>query len=99
MTVVENVLLAAGVLVTVASAVGALAMRSAYNRMHFLSPVSSLGGPLIGAAIAVANGWSLTTALVGFTVFLLALSGPVLEAATGRLAAQREGLIPPESPE
>lgn len=97
--VVVDVLLGLGLLVTVAAALGALVMRSTYNRMHFLTPVNSLGAPLIGLALAVQNGWSPTTAEILFTVFLLALSGPVLEAATGRLATQREDLIPTDSPE
>lgn len=97
--VVVDVLLAAGLLVTVASAVGALVMRTVYNRMHFLTPVTSLAGPLLGLALAIENGWGLTTAVILFTVFLLALSGAVLEAATGRLAAQRAGLLPADSPQ
>lgn len=97
--VVVDVLLAAGLLVTVVSAVGALVMRTVYNRMHFLTPVTSLAGPLLGLALAIENGWGLTTAVILFTVFLLALSGAVLEAATGRLAAQREGLLPADSPQ
>ncbi len=97
--VVVDVLLAAGLLVTVVSAVGALVMRTVYNRMHFLTPVTSLAGPLLGLALAIENGWGLTTAVILFTVFLLALSGAVLEAATGRLAAQRAGLLPADSPQ
>ncbi len=56
--VVVDVLLAAGLLVTVASAVGALVMRTVYNRMHFLTPVTSLAGPLLGLALAIENGWA-----------------------------------------
>lgn len=92
-------LYALGVLIVVASAVGAAAMRRTYNRLHFLTPATSLGGPLIGAALGISNGWGLTTAADAFVIALLALTGPVLEAATGRVAAQREGLIDVESPQ
>jgi hypothetical protein len=43
---------------------------------------------LIGAGLAVANGWGLTTATVLLTVMLLAVTGPVLGAAMARLAGQ-----------
>lgn len=88
--IVGQVLLGAGVLVAVASAIGALVVRDVLDRLHFLSPVTSLAAPLVGVAMAVENGWSATTAGILFTVFLLALSGPVLASATGRLVAQRQ---------
>jgi multisubunit Na+/H+ antiporter MnhG subunit len=87
---VGQVVLGAGVLVAVASAIGAVVVRDVLDRLHFLSPVTSLAAPLVGIAMAVENGWSLTTAGILFTVFLLALSGPVLGSATGRLVAQRQ---------
>jgi multicomponent Na+:H+ antiporter subunit G len=91
-------LLWAGIAVVVLSCLGALTLRRVYNRLHYLTPATSLGAPLIGLALAIENGWGLTMAEDLFIVFLLALTGPVLEAATGRMAAQREGLIEPESP-
>lgn len=96
--VVAVVLLGAGVLVAVASAIGALVVRDVLDRLHFLSPVTSLAAPLVGIAMAVENGWSLATAGILFTVFLLALSGPVLGSATGRLVAQRQDRSPREDP-
>lgn len=97
--VVSRALLVAGVAVTVASACAALSMKNVVNRIHFLTPITSLGGPLVGLALAVENGWGLETAQILFIVFLLALAGPALAAATGRLAAQREGLIEREAPQ
>ncbi|MHB1594856.1 MAG: monovalent cation/H(+) antiporter subunit G [Streptosporangiaceae bacterium] len=99
MKIVELVLLWAGVTVVVASSLGALTLRRVYNRLHYLTPMTSIGAVLIGAAIGIANGPGLTMAQDEFIVFLLALTGPVLEAATGRAAAQREGLIEEGSPE
>jgi multicomponent Na+:H+ antiporter subunit G len=83
---VSELLLGAGVLVTVASSVAALLVRSLYDRLHFLTPVTSLAGPLVGAALAIENGWGTTTGQILFVVLLLAVTGPVLGAATGRLA-------------
>jgi multisubunit Na+/H+ antiporter MnhG subunit len=97
--VVSDVLLGAGVLVAVAAAVGALTMRDVLDRLHFLTPVTSLAAPLVGASLAVANGWGPTTAQILLTVFLLAVAGPVLESATGRTLAQERGVVPAEEPE
>jgi multicomponent Na+:H+ antiporter subunit G len=97
--VVAGVLLGAGLLVAASAALGALAMRDVLDRLHFLTPVTSLAGPLVGAALAVENGWGATTAQILLTVFLLAVAGPVLESATGRMLAQNRGLVPAEEPE
>jgi multicomponent Na+:H+ antiporter subunit G len=87
------ILAAAGCLITVTSAVGAMLVKDFYRRLHWLTPVTSLGGPLIGSALAIANGWSLTTVMVLLTVILLGVTAPVLTAATGRVAAQRDGIV------
>jgi multisubunit Na+/H+ antiporter MnhG subunit len=91
--VIAWVLLAAGSLVVVASSIAAVLVRDFYRRLHWLTPVTSIGGPLIGLALAVTNGWSLTTAVVLLTVALLGITGPVLTAAVGRVAAQRDGIV------
>lgn len=95
MDVVARVLLFAGVGVVVLSSLSAVWLRGVFVRLHFLSPVTSVGAPLIGIALAVENGWGLTTGLVLLVVALVALTGPVVEVATGRLMAQREGMVSP----
>jgi len=94
-----QVLLFAGVAVAVLSCLGALVVDDFYTRLHFITPVTSLAAPLIGLSLAIDNGLGLTTAMIVFIVFLLGITGPQLEAVTGRAAAQREGIIPKESPE
>jgi multisubunit Na+/H+ antiporter MnhG subunit len=91
--VIAWVLLAAGTLVVVVSAVAAALVKDFYRRLHFLTPVTSIGGPLIGLALAVENGWGLTTAIVLLTVALLGFTAPVLAAAVGRVGAQRDGIV------
>jgi multicomponent Na+:H+ antiporter subunit G len=91
--VITWILLGLGTVVTVACAVGALLVRDFYRRLHFLTPITSLGGPLTGMALAVTNGWTLPTAMTLFTIVLLGITGPVLAAATGRVAAQRDGIL------
>jgi monovalent cation/proton antiporter MnhG/PhaG subunit len=92
-------LYAAGLAVVVLAPLAALRVRHVYNRLHFVTPMTSLGAPLIGLALAIQNGWGLTTAQELLIVGVLAVTGPVLAAATGRLAAQRDGLIKRESPQ
>ena len=99
MQIAVDVLLFAGVAIIAASAWAALWLRGPFVRLHYLSPVTSLGGPLIGIALALENGWGLTTGLILLVVGLLAVSGPVVEVATSRVMAQREALIGEEAPQ
>ncbi len=92
-------LLAAGCAVLVFSCAGAVAVRSLYVRLHFLTPVTSLSGPLIGIGLAIDAGWGLTAALDLAIVALLAVTGPVLTSATGRAVATRRGRIRTDSPQ
>lgn len=89
----------AGTVVVVAASLGALLARDVRDRLHFLSPVTSLGGPLIGLGVALHTGWHLATAEVLATVVLLAVSGPALTAAVGRVSTQRDGHVSAETPE
>lgn len=89
----------AGVAVVVLAALASLRVRRPEDRIHFLTPTTSLGTPLVGLGLALQNGWSLTTAQIVLICVLLMITGPVLAAATVRLAAQSEGSVPRESPE
>jgi len=99
MQILIDALLFLGVAIVVASSWAALWLRGVFVRLHFLSPVTSLGAPLIGIALGLENGWGLTTGLILLTVFVLAVSGPVVEVATARVMAQREAIVVEESPE
>jgi multicomponent Na+:H+ antiporter subunit G len=80
----------AGVAVVVTSALGMMLARTTLSRLHFLTPVTSLASPLIGAGLVAANGWNLSSATVTVIVVLLAVTGPVVQAATGRWYGDRE---------
>jgi multicomponent Na+:H+ antiporter subunit G len=77
----------AGVLVVIAAAIGMVRARDLVSRLHFLTPVTTLGGPLIGLGLIIANGINLGSAVTALTVVLLAVTGPVLQSATARLKA------------
>jgi multicomponent Na+:H+ antiporter subunit G len=92
-------LLGLAALVVVLSAVGLLAAPSALSRLHFIAPVTSLAAPLVGLAYVVDQGIGLAAGLVLVVVGVLALTGPPLGAAIGRLAAAEQDLLPAESPQ
>ncbi len=98
MTIVADILVFAGVAVVLASAAGMLRARALMTRLHLLSPVTTVGAPLIGVGLALANGWNLGSAAIVFTVVLLAVTGPVLQTATGRIEARRQGVIDEDLP-
>lgn len=90
MSGVAAVLLVAGVVVAVGSAVGALVARDLRVRLHFLTPVTSLAGPLVGAAVVVDAGTGSLAVQAVLVVALLAVTGAVLTVATGRLVAEQK---------
>ena len=93
-------LVALGCAVTVAACAGAALRRSdVFDRMHFVTPVTSVGCPLVAVGLSVEQGWGLTTASLLLVAGLLFIAGPILEAATGRLIGQMEGQVPPSTPE
>ena len=81
MSTVVAVLLAVGCVVTVTSAITALLVRGTVRKLHHLTAITSAGAPLIGLALVLANGWSLTSGTVVLIVALLTGTGPVLSAA------------------
>lgn len=89
----------AGVAVVVLTTVASLGVRRPEDRLHFLTPATSLGSPLVCLGLALENGWSLTTAQIVLVGVLVAITGPVLASAGVRVALQRQGKIPQESPE
>jgi multisubunit Na+/H+ antiporter MnhG subunit len=93
------VLLGLAALVVVLSAVGLLLAPAVLARLHFIAPVTSLGAPLVGVAYLVDQGPGLAAGLVLLVVAVLALTGPPLSAAIGRLAAVELDLLPAESPQ
>ncbi|MGH9081782.1 MAG: monovalent cation/H(+) antiporter subunit G [Acidimicrobiales bacterium] len=89
-----------GTAVTALAALGALAVDGDdLTRCHFLSPATSLGGPLVCLGLCVEQGWGLATGEVLVIGALMVVTGPALSAAVGRLVAQQSGAIRTEPPE
>lgn len=98
-SVVVDVLVGAGVLVVVLASAAALRSKSVFRRLHYLTVLTSVAAPLIGVGAIVADGFGLAGASVLAIVVLLAATGPVLGAATGRLNARRDGIVDGRTPE
>lgn len=97
--VTAEALAALGVSICVLMAMAVAVPRPQLARLHFLTPVSSMGAPLIGAGLAVDTGWHRASVTVVLTVVVIAATGPVLTATTARIVAQRQRLIPEDLPQ
>lgn len=97
--VVVDVLVGAGTVLAVLACVAALRSGSVYRRLHYLTVVTSVAAPVMGIGVIVADGPGLAGASVLLIMLLLAVTGPVLSAATGRLNAQHDGVVDTEGPE
>lgn len=87
--VIGSTLAIAGSSVAVLSTLAMVVMSTAAERLHYLAPVTSVAGPLVGAGLVVDNGLSLTSGQIALTVLLLALTGPALTAAVARAQSLR----------
>lgn len=92
-------LVVAGTAVIALAALGAVAVRGdVFTRLHFVTPVTSLGGPLVAAGLCVESRQPWVIAELIVLAVLLFVSGPVLEASAGRAAAQDRGIETEEQP-
>jgi monovalent cation/proton antiporter MnhG/PhaG subunit len=89
-TAAADALLTGGVVVTVLATWAMARVADVFHRLHLTAPVTSLGGPLIGAAFVVENGWSTTSAEAVVIVVVLAVTGPAVTMAAARVHHQRQ---------
>jgi monovalent cation/proton antiporter MnhG/PhaG subunit len=88
--VAVDIFLSLGVAVALLSAVGILFMRDAYQRLHYVTPMSLLAPILIGIAILVQSGWSSRSAQTWLAIGFMVIASPYLAHATIRAARVRE---------
>lgn len=89
-----------GVAVVIASVVGALVTGAdSLNRLHYVTPITSVAGPLIAVGLCIQTGWGITAGTIILVVGLLFVAGPVTAAATGRLMAQARDEVDSEAPQ
>ncbi len=89
-----------GTAVVVLAVIGAVTIGpDLLKRLHYLTPITSLGVPLICAGLCVENGWGMTAGQIIVIGVLLLVTGPILGSATGKLIAEQEDRVRSESPE
>lgn len=81
--------LGVGAAVALASCIGVLVMPSAYQKLHFVTPVSLIAPPAVGAAILIQSGWSNQTAQAWLAIGFMMIASPFLSHATIRAARIR----------
>jgi multicomponent Na+:H+ antiporter subunit G len=88
--VVAAALVGVGVVVTLISCVGVLAMPNVFDRLHYTAPATTLGAFAIALAIVAEEGWSAASVKSMLVFVLLVITNPVLSHATARAARIRQ---------
>lgn len=103
-SIAADVMLAVAVLLVAVSSVGVLVMRDAYQKVHFVTPISLIAPVFVAVAVTLRAGWSEPTGQTWLAVVIVCIAGPVLSHATVRAIRvrergdwrDREGVIPAE---
>lgn len=85
-----KILLYAAAAIALFSCVGLVIMKDVNEKLHYLSPPSTVSIFLIAIAIAVREGWSEQTVKAFICAIAIVLMNPVLTHATARAARIRE---------
>jgi multisubunit Na+/H+ antiporter MnhG subunit len=97
-SLIEIVLLAAGIAGVALGCLGLLVARETFLRLHYVGLASSVGAPPVIAALVVHAGVSSSAVKLVLIGVLLLGSGAVTVAAFGRAAAHHAGLVETDSP-
>jgi monovalent cation/proton antiporter MnhG/PhaG subunit len=83
-------LLVVGVGVTLFSCVGVLAMRDAYDRLHYTAPATTVAPVAIAAAVVLEERLSAAGIKAVLVALALLVTNPILTHATARAARIRQ---------
>ncbi len=86
----SDILLGLAVLIVLASSVGVLVMRDAYQKLHFVTPAALVAPALVALAVMVQHGVYEMTGEAFLALFFMILAGPFLSHATIRAIRVRE---------
>jgi multicomponent Na+:H+ antiporter subunit G len=87
---IAAILLWAGILGALLCCLGVLAVRGVYDRLHYLSAVTTVPAVLIVAAVVIEAGLSADAVKAVLIGVILLLTGPVLTHAIARSARIRQ---------
>ena len=85
-----DVLLATSVAAALLSCLGIAVMKSQYDRLHFMAPVSTICVTGVLMAVVVQDGWGQAAIKTSLILLALVLTNPVLAHATARAARVRD---------
>ena len=88
--VAVDVLLGLAVVVVLACSAGVLLMRDAYQKVHYVTPISVVAPVLIALAVGVQSGWTISTGQSWLVVAVMVIASPFLAHATVRAIWIRE---------
>jgi monovalent cation/proton antiporter MnhG/PhaG subunit len=88
--ILVTALLLVGVGVTLVSCLGVLAMRDAYDRLHYTAPAAVVAPLAIAAAVVLEERFSAAGIKAVLVALVLILTNPVLGHATARAARIRQ---------
>lgn len=88
--VFSDILLGLAVVIAFASAAGVLAMRDAYQKLHFVTPAALVAPLLVALAILVQHGLQEDTGESFVALLFMVIAGPFISHATIRAIRVRE---------
>jgi multisubunit Na+/H+ antiporter MnhG subunit len=88
--ILADVLLGLAVAIVLASSIGILVMRDAYQKLHYVTPVALVAPLIAGLAVLAQSGLTENTVQTWLALFFIGISGPFLTHATIRAARIRE---------
>ena len=88
--ILADVLLGLGVAIALASSIGILVMRDAYQKLHYVTPVALVAPLIVGLAVLAQSGLTENTAQTWLALLFIVIAGPFLTHATVRAARTRE---------
>jgi multicomponent Na+:H+ antiporter subunit G len=92
-------LLAAGLLIMLLSCLGMAALRDPMDRLHLVTPASTLGVGAIAAAVVVHEGVDASGLSAMVLAAIVAATNPLVSHATARsIAVRRRADAPPDAP-
>jgi len=88
--IVADVLLGLAAAVVLVSSAGILAMRDAYQRLHYVAPIAVVAPVIVALAVLVQSGWTENSGETWLALLFVVIGGPFLAHATIRAARIRE---------
>jgi multisubunit Na+/H+ antiporter MnhG subunit len=88
--VFSDILLGLAVAIVIASTVGVLVMRDAYQRLHFVTPAAMVAPLLVALAVMVQHGLQEDTGESFVALLFMVIGGPFISHATIRAIRVRE---------